>query len=112
MGEYGPGGNADLKAEYIWTLPEVGASGPTGGDDGLGGYMPLTVSVGTSGTLAWVHSHHNGAPILMTNATGATVTHGDHPVLGFPGQFANAKLLAGAQYYYNRYRDYDAVTGG
>jgi RHS repeat-associated protein len=32
-------------------------------------------------------------------------------VLGFPGQFANAKLLAGAQYYYNLYRDYNPTTG-
>jgi hypothetical protein len=37
VGEYGLGGVVDTRAEYIWTLPEVGASGPTGGDDGLGG---------------------------------------------------------------------------
>jgi hypothetical protein len=27
----------DIKAEYIWLKPEVGASGPIGGDDGAGG---------------------------------------------------------------------------
>ena len=34
-----------------------------------------------------------------------------HAVLGFPGQFANSQQLAGAQHYYNRYRDYDVNTG-
>jgi RHS repeat-associated protein len=34
-----------------------------------------------------------------------------HAVVGFPGQFANAVGLAGAQYYYNRYRDYNDATG-
>jgi RHS repeat-associated protein len=111
VGEYGLGGVVDTRAEYIWTLPEVGASGPTGGDDGLGGYMPLAVVVRTATDLRWVHSHHNGAPILMTSTTGTTVPHADHAVMGFPGQFANAKQLAGAQHYYNRYRDYNPVTG-
>jgi RHS repeat-associated protein len=48
---------------------------------------------------------------LMTNAAGTIVPHGDHAVMGFPGQYANAKQLAGAQYYYNRYRDYNDATG-
>jgi hypothetical protein len=74
----------------------VGASGPTGGDDGLGGYMPLAIAVGTTGTLNWVHANHNGTPLLLTNTTGVEATYGDHAVLGFPGQFANAKLLAGS----------------
>ena len=34
-----------------------------------------------------------------------------HAVLGFLGQFANSQQLAGAQHYYNRYRDYDVNTG-
>jgi RHS repeat-associated protein len=101
----------DIKAEYIWTLPEVGASGPTGGDDGAGGYMPLAIVKGATGDINWVHSHHNAKPILLTNSTGTTVAYSGHAVLGFPGQFANAVGLAGAQYYYNRYRDYNDATG-
>jgi RHS repeat-associated protein len=73
--------------------------------------MPLAISVGTTRTLNWVHSHHNGAPLLTTTSTGTEATPGDHAVLGFPGQFANAKLLAGAQHYYNLYRDYNPTTG-
>ena len=111
VGEYGLGGIVDLRAEYIWTLPEIGAAGPTGGDNGLGGYMPMAVVVGTVGDMRFIHSHHNGAPILITNSAGTIVPHGDHAVMGFPGQFANAKQLAGAQHYYNRYRDYNATTG-
>jgi YD repeat-containing protein len=41
VGECGFGGVVDNRAEYIWTLPEVGATGPTGGDDCLGCCMPL-----------------------------------------------------------------------
>jgi RHS repeat-associated protein len=111
VGEYADTGITDVKAEYIWLLPEVGASGPTGGDDGTGGYMPLAIAKGQTGTLNWVHSHHNAKPIMLTDSTGATVTYAGHAVLGFPGQFANAVGLAGAQYYYNYYRDYDDATG-
>jgi hypothetical protein len=70
VGEYGATGTADIKAEYIWLMPEVGATGPTGGDDGLGGYMPLATAVGQTGVLNWLHTHHHGTPILTTNATG------------------------------------------
>ena len=111
VGEYGATGTADIKAEYIWLMPEVGATGPNGGDDGLGGYMPLATAVGQTGTLNWLHAHHHGAPILTTNATGTVVPYPAHAVLGFPGQFANSQQLAGAQHYYNRYRDYDVNTG-
>jgi len=111
VGEYGPTGTSDIKAEYIWLMPEVGATGPTGGDDGLGGYMPLATAVGQAGTLNWLHTHHHGAPILTTNAAGTVVPYPAHAVLGFPGQFANSQQLAGAQHYYNRYRDYDVDTG-
>jgi YD repeat-containing protein len=46
LGEYGSGPQ-DVKAEFIWLNPQVGdGSGPFGGDDGLGGYMPLAVAVG------------------------------------------------------------------
>ncbi len=82
-----------------------------GGDDGLGGYMPLATAVGQAGTLNWLHTHHHGAPILTTNAAGTVVPYPAHAVLGFPGQFANSQQLAGAQHYYNRYRDYDVNTG-
>jgi RHS repeat-associated protein len=113
IGEYGPGGNADVRAEYIWTLPEVGASGPTGGDDGLGGYMPLAVVTGSGSAAAvrWVHGDHMGTPLLITDAAGNPVTPVGTALTGFPGQFANAVLLPGAQHYYNRYRDYDPTTG-
>jgi RHS repeat-associated protein len=111
VGEYGATGTSDIKAEYIWLMPEVGATGPTGGDDGLGGYMPLATAVGQAGALNWLHTHHHGAPILTTNATGTVVPYPAHAVLGFPGQFANSQQLAGAQHYYNRYRDYDVNTG-
>jgi len=111
VGEYGATGTSDIKAEYIWLMPEVGATGPTGGDDGLGGYMPLATAVGQTGALNWLHTHHHGAPILTTNATGTVVPYPAHAVLGFPGQFANSQQLAGAQHYYNRYRDYDVNTG-
>ncbi len=111
VGEYGATGTADIKAEYIWLMPEVGATGPTGGDDGLGGYMPLATAVGQTGRLNWLHTHHHGAPILTTNAAGTVVPYPAHAVLGFPGQFANSQQLAGAQHYYNRYRDYDVNTG-
>ncbi|AMS29069.1 MAG TPA: hypothetical protein DIU09_14555 [Hyphomonadaceae bacterium] len=111
VGEYGATGTADIKAEYIWLMPEVGAIGPIGGDDGLGGYMPLATAVGQAGALNWLHTHHHGAPILTTNAAGTIVPYPAHAVLGFPGQFANSQQLAGAQHYYNRYRDYDVNTG-
>jgi RHS repeat-associated protein len=104
-------GVTDIKAEYIWTLPEVGASGPTGGDDGAGVYMPLAIVKGATGDINWVHSHHNAKPLVLNNSTGAVVAYGGHAVLGFPGQFANAVGLAGAQYYYNRYSDYNDGTG-
>jgi RHS repeat-associated protein len=111
VAEYGGAGVSDVKAEYIWTLPEVGAAGPTGGDDGAGGYMPLAIVTGATADINWVHAHHNAKPILLTNAAGTVVPYQGIAVLGFPGQFANAVGLAGAQYYYNRYRDYNDATG-
>ncbi|MFM1975995.1 MAG: hypothetical protein RL145_841 [Pseudomonadota bacterium] len=71
--EYGATGTADIKAEYIWLMPEVGATGPNGGDDDLGAYMPLATAGGQAGTLNWLHTHHHGAPILTTYATGLIV---------------------------------------
>jgi hypothetical protein len=117
VGEYGAGGAADLKAEYIWTLSGVGETGPAGGDDGTGGYTPLAVAVGVAGQsgitseLQWVHASHLGTPILTTNTAGQSVTPYGYAAIGFPGQFANALLLPGAEHYYNRYRDYDPTTG-
>ncbi len=73
--------------------------------------MPLATAVGQTGTLNWLHTHHHGTPILTTNAAGTVVPYPAHAVLGFPGQFANSLQLAGAQHYYNRYRDYDVNTG-
>jgi RHS repeat-associated protein len=111
LGEYGSGPQ-DVKAEFIWLNPQVGdGSGPFGGDDGLGGYMPLAVAIGT-GTLgqtelAWVHASHMGVPIRYSDASGAEIaTPTGYSVPGFPGQSRTF-----ADLYYNRYRDYDSSTG-
>jgi RHS repeat-associated protein len=111
LGEYGSSPQ-DVKAEFIWLNPQVGdGSGPFGGDDGLGGYMPLAVAIGT-GTLgqtelAWVHASHMGVPIRYSDASGAEIaTPTGYSVPGFPGQ---SRTLA--DLYYNRYRDYDPTTG-
>ncbi len=69
----GPTGTSDNKAEYIWLMPEVGATGPTSVDDGLGGHMPLVTAVGQAGTLHWLHTHDHGTPILTNNLIGAVV---------------------------------------
>ncbi|MEN9855026.1 MAG: hypothetical protein RLZZ157_152 [Pseudomonadota bacterium] len=111
VGEYGPRGAADQRAEYIWTLPQVGGAGAVGGDDGAGGYMPLAVAIGAKGTLNWVHGNHLGTPIVTSDGAGKAVRPSGYAVTGFPGQFANALQLAGAQHYYNRHRDYDPTTG-
>jgi YD repeat-containing protein len=44
MGEYGASAT-DVKAEFIWLSPEVGDTGPFGGDDGLGGYPRTEILV-------------------------------------------------------------------
>jgi RHS repeat-associated protein len=106
LGEYGAP-TTDVKAEYIWLSPEVGEGEGFGGGDG---YMPLAVSVPgmTTGTtqLTWVHGSHMGVPLVTTNASGTAVTPSGYNVPGFPGQ---SRTLA--DLYYNRYRDYDTVTG-
>jgi RHS repeat-associated protein len=104
LAEYGTSAT-DVKAEYIWMSPEVGEEGSFGGDDGLGGYMPLAVVNGT--TLSWVHGNHMGVPVAYTNATGAVIaTPTGYSLPGFPGQ-----SMTFADLYYNRYRDYDPTTG-
>jgi RHS repeat-associated protein len=105
LGEYGASAT-DVRAEFIWMNPQVSDGGTFGGDDGLGGYMPLAV-VTTGGTLSWVHGDHLGTPILMTNAAGTAIAQptGYTPP-AFPGQ---SKTLA--DLYYNRHRDYDPTTG-
>jgi RHS repeat-associated protein len=113
MGEYG-GSATDVKAEFIWMSPEVGDPGSRsgagsstfGGDDGLGGYMPLAIVNGT--TLSWTHGNHMGVPIAYTNSSGAIIAAPTgYSAPGFPGQ-----LSTFADLYYNRYRDYDPSTGG
>ena len=109
MGEYGLSA-ADVKAEFIWLSPEVGGAGAFGGDDGLGGYMPLAVATPDSGgiiQLNWVYGGHLGVPLVTTNAAGSpATTPNDYLAPGFPGQ---SRVLA--DLYYNRYRDYDPSTG-
>ena len=109
LGEYGASA-AEVHAEFIWALPQVGASGAFGGDDGLGGYMPLAVATPDSlgaMELNWIHGNHLGVPLVTTNAAGNAVSPSTaYLAPGFPGQ---SRVFA--DLYYNRYRDYDAVTG-
>ncbi len=112
LGEYGANAN-DVKAEFIWMHPQVGESDMFGGDDGLGGYMPLAVATpdtlaGAGATqLSWVHANHMGVPIRYSNASGNTLsTPTGYSIPGFPGQSRTF-----ADLYYNRYRDYDPTTG-
>jgi RHS repeat-associated protein len=101
----------DVKAEFIWMSPMVGDAGAFGGDDGLGGYMPLAVAsndpVAGGTQLAYVHASHMGVPIRYSDASGTTLpAPTSYAVPGFPGQ---ARTFA--DLYYNRYRDYDTSTG-
>jgi RHS repeat-associated protein len=110
IGEYGASAT-DVRAEFIWMSPQVGVSGPYGGDDGLGGYMPLAVAVQTSTpgvtALNWVHANHMGVPVHYSDATGTQISAPTgYSVPGFPGQSQTLPDL-----YYNRYRDYDPTTG-
>ena len=110
IGEYGANAT-DVKAEFIWLSPEVGDAGSIGGDDGLGGYMPLAIALPTTTPgitqLNWVHADHMGTPIVMTDASGTAIAQpAGYYTPAFPGQ---SKTLA--DLYYNRYRDYDPTTG-
>jgi RHS repeat-associated protein len=109
IGEYGTSA-ADVKAEFIWARPEVGDAGSFGGDDGLGGYMPLALAVPTvtePDRLLWIHGNHMGVPLVFTDASGTEVSFPTGFSLpGFPGQSRTLSDL-----YYNRYRDYDPTTG-
>ncbi|UKK86175.1 RHS repeat protein [Sphingopyxis sp. BSN-002] len=107
IGEYGTT-TADLRAEYIWILPEVGDASPFGGDDGLGGYMPLAVAIpdGATSKIQWVQGNHLGTPVVTTDATGAVISPSGYDRIGFPGQVEQH-----ADLYYNYYRDYDQTLG-
>lgn len=111
LGEYGTSAN-DPRAEFIWLSPEVGSGSAFGGDDGLGGYMPLAVAANDnpgsgSTTLYWVHANHMGVPALFTDASGTAIPPpSGYSAPGFPGQSRTT-----ADLYYNRYRDYDPTTG-
>lgn len=108
LGEYGVDAN-DVRAEFIWMSPEVGDVGLFGDDDGLGGYMPLAVAANDNGAvqLSWVHGNHMGVPAVYTDASGGEIAMPTgYSAPGFPGQSRTF-----ADLYYNRYRDYDPVTG-
>ena len=108
LGEYGASASAsNVVAETIWLSPEVaGSAQPFGGDDGVMGYAPLAVSVGSTGTLNYVHGSHLGVPLVTTNTSGTVIAPGTQMQPGFPGQ-----LRTFADLYYNRYRDYDSSIG-
>ncbi|WP_379554157.1 RHS repeat-associated core domain-containing protein [Qipengyuania sp. DGS5-3] len=102
---------SDVWAEFIWANPQVGAgTGPYGGDDGLGGYMPMAVAtpdVNATIQLIWVHGNHLGVPTVVSDDAGNAVPlSGDYLLPGFPGQ---SRIFS--DLYYNRYRDYDPITG-
>ena len=108
LGEYGASAAAPV-AETIWLSPEVANDNqPLGGDDGVGGYAPLAVAVGSGSGLAmqWVHGGHLGVPLVTTNASGVAITPTGYTMPGFPGQLRTLSDI-----YYNRYRDYDSSTG-
>lgn len=111
IGEYDSDGPGAVKAEFIWTLPEVGEAEAFGGDDGLGGYQPLAIAAlgAQSGVveIEWVHGSHLGVPLVRSDAGGATITAAsEYLAPGFPGQ---SRVLP--DLYYNRYRDFDPTTG-
>ena len=109
VGEYGASA-VDVKAEFIWLSPQAANDNLWGGDDGLGGYMPLAVATPDAGgtvQLNWIYGNHLGVPVLTTDALGnPATTPNDYLLPGFPGQ---SRVLA--DLYYNRYRDYDPSTG-
>jgi RHS repeat-associated protein len=109
LGEYGANAS-DVKAEFIWASPEVGDTGQFGGDDGLGGYMPLAVAANDNlgmSQLTWVHGNHMGVPAVFTDASGTELSiPTGYALPGFPGQSRTLTDL-----YYNRHRDYDPTTG-
>jgi len=106
-GEYGATA-ADLRAEYIWLQPEVDTASAFGGDDGLGGYMPLAVAIpdGAASKINWTQGNHLGTPVVTTDASGAIVAPSGYGRIGFPGQVEQH-----ADLYYNYYRDYDPTLG-
>jgi RHS repeat-associated protein len=113
LGEYG-GSAFDVRAEFIWMSPEVGGADMFGGDDGLGGYMPLAVAANDNAgvsQLAYVYASHMGVPIRYSDASGNTLPMpSSYSVPGFPGQ-SQTSGLAAADLYYNMHRDYDSSTG-
>lgn len=57
LGEYGTSAT-DVRAEYIWMSPEIGDAGAFGGEDGLGGYMPLAVAANDNAGVSQISFVH------------------------------------------------------
>ena len=106
LGEYGTD-STQLRAEFIWLNPEGSA------DDGVGGHMPLALSLpdlaagAGASQIVWSYGNHLGVPLVTSNASGQVIAMpGGYNAAGFPGQSRTF-----ADLYYNRYRDFDSVTG-
>jgi RHS repeat-associated protein len=108
LGEYGSSAT-DVIAETIWLSPSAANdNSPYGGGDGVGGYAPLAVAIGsgTSASLTWLHGNHLGVPVAFTDASGTAGPAPTYTPPGFPGQMKTLSDI-----YYNRYRDYDSSLG-
>ena len=94
LGEYGTNGTRPF-SEYIWLMPDGEEAGSFGGDDGIGGWLPVAVvtanGAGGTQTLHFLISTHLGVPVVSTNAAGTTTTlPATTTKLCFPGETRQA----------------------
>jgi len=109
IGEYGAT-PLNIYAEHVWLDPDASEQD---------GWQPLAM-LGVS-TTYWVMSDHRGAPVLLTDTSGAIANsyalapfgqrfYTLHPTpttsLQLPGQIGDLSTR-----FYNRYRDYDPTLG-